>query len=78
MIFVAAGDPHTAQPPGGSQGSLNGIQKLLVVTTFTQFHQGLSATGPGLLAQVTFLVCECEREKSGEGRAPMFFISMKT
>ena len=55
VVGVAARDPNTSQSPGISQGSLDGVDELLVVSAFPQFHQGLLATWSGLFADVTVL-----------------------
>ena len=41
VVGVAARHPHTPQSSRVSEGSLDGVHKLLVVTMFPQFHQWL-------------------------------------
>ena len=55
VVGVAARDPNTSQSPDISQGSLDGVDELLMVSSFPQFHQGLLATWPGLFADITVL-----------------------
>ena len=38
VVFVATGDPHTAQSPCVSQRPLDGMQKFLMVPAFAQFQ----------------------------------------
>lgn len=37
VVHVTAGHQHTAQPPGVSQGSLDGVDELFMVSSFPQF-----------------------------------------
>ena len=55
IIGVAARDPDTSQSPGIFQGSLDGVDELLMVSAFPQFHQGLLAAWPGLFADIAVL-----------------------
>ena len=43
VIGVATRDPYTSQSPGISQGPIDGVDELLVVSSFPQFHQWLLA-----------------------------------
>ena len=55
VVGVATRDPNTSQSPGISQGPLDGVDKLLMVSAFPQFHQRLFAAWSGLLADITVL-----------------------
>ena len=55
IVGVTARDPNTSQSPGISQGSLDGVNKLLMVSAFPQFHQGLFAAWSGLFADIAVL-----------------------